>query len=162
MAFIGWFPGLPLRVNPGLDDGTPLAFMRCVQCYSLHHPAHCITLRRHTPMPLFIPCVSTIQNGIQSLSRGCQERATPGWLMKCCWHSWGCIQCCSFHHPAPLHNATSSHADAASHSMRLFTIPTGLNQSAQGCEERATLGTRPTNSHQPWKGCINRPADELL
>src|SRR5438034_7276638 len=38
--------------------------------------------------------------------------------------------------------------------VRVQTIPKGLRPPAQGCEERATLGHRPTR-HQPQRGCGN-------
>src|SRR5213592_526848 len=38
--------------------------------------------------------------------------------------------------------------------VRVQTIPKGLCPPAQGCEERATLGHRPTK-HQPQSGCGN-------
>jgi hypothetical protein len=37
---------------------------------------------------------------------------------------------------------------------RRAPIPTGLHPSAQGCEERATLGNTPRNLPQPQRGCI--------
>ena len=59
------------------------------------------------------------------------------------WRSWSALRV------TPLHGAPTFTVLRHCTTLRLSTIPTGLNQPAQGCEERATLGTRPRTRINP-------------
>jgi len=68
---------------------------------------------------------------------------TLGWMMERRWRSW------SARRVTPLHGAPTFTVLCHCTTLRLSTIPTGLNQPAQGCEERATLGIAPTTRINP-------------
>ena len=66
------------------------------------------------------------------------DETTLGWMMERRWRSWSALRV------TPLHGAPTFTILCHCTMLRLSTIPTGLNQPAQGCEERATLGTAST------------------
>jgi hypothetical protein len=60
-----------------------------------------------------------------------------------------CNSACPLARPA-ANNKTANPADAPNDRIR---IPKGFRPKAQGCEARATLGSRPSNDTNPNRGC---------